>query len=55
MKLAAEATSEKATILDKKDEVIATVAAHKAKAVADVEKGLAEQQAKADKKAAKTN
>jgi hypothetical protein len=55
VKLAADGSSEEAAILDKKDEVIATVAAHNAKVMADVEKGLAEQQAKADKKAAKKN
>jgi hypothetical protein len=53
VKLAAEGSTEEASILDKKDEVIATVAAHNAKVMADVEKGLAEQKVKADKKAAK--
>jgi hypothetical protein len=55
VKLAAEGSSEEAAILDKKDVVIATVAAHNAKVMADVEKGLAEQKEKADKKAAKKN
>jgi hypothetical protein len=53
VKLAAEGSTDEASILDKKDDVIATVAAHNAKVMADVEKGLAEQQTKADKKAAK--
>ncbi len=55
VKLAAEGSSDEAAILDKKGEVIATVAAHNAKVRADVEKGLTEQQVKADKKAAKEN
>jgi hypothetical protein len=55
VKLAADGSTEEAVILDKKDEVIATVAAHNAKVMADVEEGLAEQQQKADKKAAKRN
>lgn len=55
VKLAADGSTEEAVILDKKDEVISTVAAHNAKVMADVEEGLAEQQQKADKKAAKRN
>lgn len=53
VKLAADGSTEEASILDKKDEVIATVEAHNAKVMADVEKGLSEQKTKADKKAAK--
>ena len=53
VKLVADGSAEQAVLLDKKGEVIATVAAHNEKVVADVEEGLAEQQKKADKKAAK--
>jgi hypothetical protein len=53
VKLAASGSTDEAVLLDKKDETIATVAVHNAKVKADVEKGLAEQQTKADKKAAK--
>lgn len=53
VKLAAQGSTEQALILDKKDMAIATVAEHNAKVMADVEKGLSEQQAKADKKSAK--
>lgn len=53
VKLAADGSTEEAALLGKRGEVIATVAAHNAKVMADVEKGLAEQQTKADKKAAK--
>ena len=53
VRLVAEGSSDEAVLLDKKDETIATVAAYNAKVMADVEKGLGEQQAKAAKKAAK--
>ena len=53
VKLVANGSSDEAVLLDKKGETIATVTAHNAKVMADVEKGLAEQQVKADKKAAK--
>jgi hypothetical protein len=53
VEMAAEGSAGEASLLDKKGEVIATVAVHNAKVKADVEKGLAEQAAKAAKKAAK--
>jgi hypothetical protein len=55
VKLVINGSSDEAVLLDKKDETMATVAAHNLKVMADVEKGLAEQQQKADKKAAKKN
>lgn len=53
VKLVADGSSDEAVLLDKKGGTLATVAAHNAKVQADVEHGLAEQQAKAAKKAAK--
>jgi hypothetical protein len=53
VKLVANGSPDEAVLLDKKGETIGTVTAHNAKVMADVEKGLAEQQATADKKAAK--
>jgi PEGA domain len=52
IKLAADGSSEEATLLDKKDETIGTVTAHNEKVRADVEEGIAKQKAKAEKKAA---
>ena len=53
VRLAAEGSTDEASILDKKNDVVTTVSVHNANVMADVEKGLAEQQYKADKKAAK--
>jgi hypothetical protein len=53
IKLAAQGSSDKATLLDKKGELLATVEDHNAKVRADVEEGIAKQKAKAEKKAAK--
>jgi hypothetical protein len=55
IKLSADGSSEEAILLDKKDETIATVAAHNSKVRADVEEGIAKQKAKAEKKASKGN
>ncbi len=51
VQLIADGASGEASILDKKGEVISTIAVHNAKVKADVEKGLAAQTLKATKRA----
>ncbi len=51
--LVAAGSSGEATLIDKDDKALGTVTAHNAKVRADVEEGIAKQQAKAEKKASK--